>query len=359
MKKIVFIRLDKIGDLISTLPVDQIFELRGYEKHWVISKGLRFLCDNSVNSSSPEFSRNVIELDPKNSRQSRKELEDFLKIIKPDIVVSFYSPWWVGLACWKAQIPLRVTRYSQWHSFLFFNSGLRQKRTLAEKHEADYNLDLVFKALKIQLKPQEYRKTPTLELKVGIRRNMFERLQVSPLQYVVVHPGMAGSALNWPQQKYNDLISGLVEVTTVVLTGTPGDSPYLTEIKPRWEHHPKVRYVQNQLSMDELLVVLNSAGAIIAPSTGVAHLAASLSRPVVAIFSPIRTHQARRWAPRGEWVTVIDPGTENPQIQCPEIIKCQGARCPHYECMSRISVESVLKAAVNYLTDKPKPPNEK
>lgn len=354
-KKIVFIRIDKIGDLISTLPVDQIPELKDTEKFWVISKGLKFLIDKSANPRSEvetsESHPQVLEVDPQDPKASQKSLRQFLQQIKPDIVISFYSPWWVGLACFQARVPLRVTRYSQWHSFLFFNSGVRQKRTLAEKHEADYNLELVLKALNIKSDPQRPPRAPVLELKVGIRRNLFEKFQVSPLQYVVVHPGMAGSALNWPQAKYNELIEKLVEKTIVVITGTPTDSPYLTEIKPRWEFHPKVRYVQNQLSMEDLLVMLNSAGAVLAPSTGVAHLAASLGRPIVALFSPIRTHRSQRWAPRGEQVTIIDPSSENPQIQCPQLTKCLGAPCPFYNCMNKISVAVVFEKLIKYLNN--------
>ncbi len=353
VSKIVFIRIDKIGDLISTLPVDQIPELKETEKYWVISQGLKFLIDKSksIQSETEKLTNDsrVLEIDPRDVKKSKELLLKFLNNVQPDIVISFYSPWWVGHACFQAKVPLRVTRYSQWHSFLFFNSGVRQKRTLAEKHEADYNLDLVLKALDLEQKSSPPRRAPVLQLKVGIRRNLFEKFQVSPLQYVVVHPGMAGSALNWPQSKYNELIEKLLEKTTVVITGTPTDSPYLTEIKPRWEFHPKVRFVQNQLSMDDLLVMLNSAGAVLAPSTGVAHLTASLGRPVVAIFSPIRTHRSQRWAPRGEKVITIDPSTENPQLECPELTKCLGAPCPHYNCMNQISVEFVFDKIMKYL----------
>jgi heptosyltransferase I len=330
VKRIVFIRIDKIGDLISTLPVDQIPELKSVEKHWVIGKGLGFLPQHA------EPKRNFLEVDPRNVQEAKSALLAYLQQIKPDAVISFYSPWWVGLVCWQAKIPLRVTRYSQWHSFLFFNKGLRQRRTLAEKHEVDYNLDLVLKALDIY-QPKAGRQAPFLNLKVGIRRNLFERLQVSPLQYVVIHPGMAGSALNWPQTHYNQLIEKLIEKTIVVITGTEGDSPYLNEIKPRWQHHPKVRYVQSQLGLEELLVVLNSSSLVIAPSTGVAHLTASLDRPIFSIFSPIRTHHAKRWSPRGLRVSTLQPN-----VDCPAILKCQGSSCSFYPCMEKISVEDVF-----------------
>jgi len=50
-------------------------------------------------------------------------------------------------------------------------------------------------------------------------------------EYRVVHPGMAGSALNWPVEYYRDLVEKLGTETTVVVTGTKMDSPFLEGLK--------------------------------------------------------------------------------------------------------------------------------
>ncbi|WP_374032054.1 hypothetical protein [Bdellovibrio bacteriovorus] len=47
MKRILLIRLDKIGDLICSMPVDQVSFLEGWDKHWVIAKGLGFVPENA------------------------------------------------------------------------------------------------------------------------------------------------------------------------------------------------------------------------------------------------------------------------------------------------------------------------
>lgn len=301
--KAVFIRLDKIGDLIASLPVDELSFLqeKSVEVKWVISQGLGFIAQNAL----PE--RKFLELDIKDRKASSAKLIDYLKTEKPDVVVVFYAPWWVGYACWRAGVPLRVTRKSQWHSFLFFNKTLRQSRSLAEKHEADYNRDLVEFVFQEKHKAE---RTPFLKLDPPTNRVLFEKHALQPGKYFVVHPGMAGSALNWPQANYNILIEKLVNAGTVVITGTAADEPYLNQIRPQWQANPNVRYLQNELSMPDLLTILKAARGVVAPSTGVLHLAASLGTHCVGIYSPVRVHTARRWGPRGPFAKWIAPDVQ-------------------------------------------------
>ena len=82
--------------------------------------------------------------------------------------------------------------------------------------------------------------------------------------------------------------------------------------------------------MDELIFLLRHAKAVVGPSTGVLHLAASSRTPVVGIYSPVLSHSAVRWAPRGENVKVLSPDSnQSPLTQ---------------ESMGQVTVESVLKA---------------
>ncbi len=122
-KKVALIRLDKIGDLICTLPADQVLDSSAYEVIWVIQKGLGALLDLSQKKI------NYIELDKNDVPESRKKFSSFLKFEKIDIAVSFQCPWWINFELFKNRIPRRIGVLSQWHSFLFLNQGLRQKRS--------------------------------------------------------------------------------------------------------------------------------------------------------------------------------------------------------------------------------------
>ncbi len=338
MKKIALIRLDKIGDLVSTLPADQVPFLQGHNITWVIAKGLGFIPKNS------EPPRRFIELDKNHPKRSFWVLVNFLKQFQPDIAISFQAPWWVSLALWWAKVPCRAGVKSQWHSFIFLNKSLRQKRSEARQHEADYNTDLLaFACGELEKRQMNHKTTqgvgflsPILTLKS--QPINLSKWNLQNKKFVVVHPGMAGSALNWPVQKYIDLISFLVKENTVVLTGTPSDDPWLGPIKKEYAGHSKVVCLQDQVSSTELLPLLAAAQVVVAPSTGIAHLAASLSTPVISLFSPIKVQHSRRWAPRGEEVQILSPA-----VVCPATFKCLGEKCPAYFCMDRISIEQVLQ----------------
>ncbi|MBX3034686.1 MAG: glycosyltransferase family 9 protein [Bdellovibrionaceae bacterium] len=315
--KIGLIRLDKIGDLVCTLPVDEVPWLEGHRIRWVISQGMGFIAANSVPG------RRFTQLNKDTPWASFRVLRQYLREEKFDFIVSFQAPWWVSLAAWLEKVPVRAGVLSQWHSFLFLNRALRQKRSRAEKHEADYNLDLLAYAL--NKNPQSLPERPSARVVEGDKANALftrvphmrlraptlpdvqERLTLAHRSYVVVHPGMAGSALNWPQKNYVALIRELSNHHTVAITGTPADEPWLGDIRAGLQGVNNVLWLVGQVTPVELLGVLEQSRLVIAPSTGVAHLAAALGKPVLCFFSPVRVQRAQRWAPRGEKIVCLSP----------------------------------------------------
>src|SRR5690606_25694727 len=111
-----------------------------------------------------------------------------------------------------AGVPKRGGVLSQWHSFLFYNAKVRQKRSRAERHELDYNVELLCHVLNIPI-PEH---VPNLRLQASEKENMVEKFGLQPNQFCVVHPGMGGSALNWPSEYYVNLIKYLSQKHRVV-----------------------------------------------------------------------------------------------------------------------------------------------
>lgn len=336
MKKVLFIRLDKIGDLICTLPVDQLLGPT-YEVSWVVQKGLGSVVDLS------DHQRTYFELDKSDQKASQKKLDEFVKALKPDVAISFQAPWWVNYVLWKNKVPLRGGVLSQWHSFLFLNRGLRQKRSEAIKHEFDYNKDLVLNTFKIPDTRQflffQIRKLDPISVESFLTAH---NLKVH--SYTVVHPGMMGSALNWPQKKYIQYIQKLIRQNEIVcITGTDADNPYLEEIRSEFflnsdlkpEYQAQLRWLQSKLNLNELITLLSQAKKVVAPSTGVAHLAASLGVETHGIYSPIKVHHPTRWAPRGPNVHIHLPKLTAP---CPAEKKCLKEQCPQFNCMNTLEV---------------------
>lgn len=315
MKKALFIRLDKIGDLILTLPCDHLVADQ-YEAHWFVPQGLDFV----VNSVKGE--KNYSTWSKIWSWTNFFALRKKIKEIKPEVSVSFHVPWWVNMALWSCRVKTRGGVQSQWHSYLFLNKGLRQKRSQVESHEMEYNYQLVEHTF--NLKRNRERWIP-VELEAPAQQEI--QFDISQ-DYFVVHPGMGGSALNWPTTAYAELINELTKSTTVVVTGTKGDDPYLSPLKSALKDNHKVVWLDKQLNGYQLLKLLKNAKANIAPSTGVIHLSASLGAASIGIYSPIKVHQAKRWGPKGKETSTFTP--------------TQGG-------MENLSVSPVAKKALSYL----------
>lgn len=303
----VLIRMDRMGDLVLSLPADSHPALGGQNVHWLITKGLGFIAEQAQpRRAYTEFSRrfSVFEL---------VRMVRWFKTQKPLQVVILHAPWWVSLAAWMAGIPIRIGRKSQWHSFLFLNLGVRQSRSTGEKHESEYNFELVERAfcrLGVRSSADFDRILKAyLDLSPPNPSGTLPAKNLGPRNFRVVHPGMGGSALNWPAEYYIELIEDLAKDSPVVVTGTNSDLKFLTPIKEAVSQRDNVRWLINDLNGRELLDVLSQARSVVAPSTGVLHLAAALGTPTFGIYSPRKTEHPARWAPRGSHTQVICPET--------------------------------------------------
>lgn len=305
-KKVLLIRLDKIGDLICTLPADQVLDENLYDITWVVQKGLGQVVDLGTKK------RKYLEIDKTTPKKSAQKLKEYLKVLDPDVAISFQCPWWVNFELYKADVPIRAGVKSQWHSFLFLNHAIRQKRSRAEKHELEYNLDLIYHTLN----PQQTKFFQYFEISRPDKTDVLEKYRLILNQYVVIHPGMMGSALNWPQTEYIKYIHHLIEQDKhVVVTGTDQDEDYLTDIKKEFFNDPSVTWLQSKLNLKELVQVLAYSEFVVAPSTGVAHLAASVGAHIKGIFSPIRVQHPTRWGPRGPHVEIFMLDEKNLKVE--------------------------------------------
>ena len=327
-KKILLIRLDRIGDLVLTLPVDQ--SLLPSESKWWVPKGLSFVTSLAVPP------RSAVEVAKKISITEFFDLLRFVRQERFDAAVIFQAPWWVSLLLMVAGVKIRAGVKSQWHSFLFLNRAVRQKRSRAEVTELEYNYRLVEEAFGL---PANSLKRHTLKLRARPGGEAFiANHGLEKEKYSVVHPGMGGSALNWPTERYAALIEALAPKEKIVITGTAADEPWIAPLRDLLHDHPKVVWLDGKLKGPELIAVLSLARTITAPSTGVLHLAASVGRPTLGLFSPVKVQHPRRWGPQGERVAALVP-----DVECTGGNSCVATSCKRGDCMARISTEQALE----------------
>ncbi|MFK8137733.1 MAG: glycosyltransferase family 9 protein [Bdellovibrionales bacterium] len=323
-KNILFIRMDRIGDLVLSLPVDQHPSLVNCQVDWVVNKATEFVME--VADPRRDY---IIWPNSPNLSEMRALAKNLTKK-SYDAAVFFQGPKWVAFVLWLAGIPIRSGQKSRVESFLFLNKALRQNRSKAMTNELDYNWELVEYALSLT-------KTNPQSLSVASR---LPGISVPlPKEYIVVHPGMGGSALNWGEHNYIQFLEKMVtEKYDIIITGTPSDEEFIRPIRNKFSDSDKVQFLDGKLSLHELVYVLERARAVVAPSTGVVHLAASTGTKTIGIYPPIQVQNKTRWGAKGEQVQCFSPN-----VECPEQFKCRGASCPHYDCMNKILPDNLVK----------------
>ncbi len=110
-------------------------------------------------------------------------------------------------------------------------------------------------------------------------RGVAPALPLSP--YVVLHVGASSSARMWEEAKWRQLGDALQGAgLTVVLTAGPGQASLIMKIGARqsWQQYP------GNLSLVGMWHLLKGAALVIAPDTGIAHLAKVTQTPVIVLF---------------------------------------------------------------------------
>ena len=103
---------------------------------------------------------------------------------------------------------------------------------------------------------------------------------------VVLHPGAAFGARRWPAERWATVARGLSDGRhRVVVTGGPGEVGLAEEVAGA-SGLPAEAVLAGRTSALQLAALVASARLVIAPDTGVAHLATAYGTPSVLLFGP-------------------------------------------------------------------------
>ena len=336
MERILVVRPDRLGDVVLSLPV-----LTLLKRHYPDAK-ITFAVQSWIADGLEPILKGIEVLRIPNSRS---EWRNLVKSHHFDAAVVLQSKLAVTLGIFRAGIPIRVGPVGKPHTWFLFNKRIRQNRSKVEKHESQYNCDLL-KELGVEIPENIESFFPAFKPNPESLYSVKAWLEAHDLfsKYVVVHPGMGGSAENWPKDHYQKLVKELTEQSVrVVITHGVGEFKLAEKIKGNTPaiifggHAPK--------SLSELGALYAGAKCVIAPSTGPLHWAAAFGAPVVSFYPKIRVQSAKRWGPLA---TSSKKSVFIPDVGCKAVFRCNGPKCPDYPCMQKIPVASVLNAVISY-----------
>ncbi len=160
---------------------------------------------------------------------------------------------------------------------------------------------------------------------------------VTGLPLVVVHPGAGWISRRWPVERFAELINRLkkeLSVQSAVIGGAEGGSKedQLFERLFSLIEVPVMNLVQ-QLSLKQLMALLNRTDLFVGNEAGPMHLATALDKPVIAVIGPTRPELTGPFNPRARIV--------RREVVCSP---CRERNCPDLKCMKAIEVDHVFEA---------------
>jgi ADP-heptose:LPS heptosyltransferase len=163
-----------------------------------------------------------------------------------------------------------------------------------------------------------------------------------------VHISGGRAIKQWPPERFADVAHRLVETlgATIVLTGSVDDRSLVDSVT-RMLPAEHVIDVAGHLDLLTLAAVLERLDLLITGDTGPMHLAVGVNTPVVAVFGP---SAPVRYAPRGPSDRVVR--VDLPCSPCNRI-RLPPARCVGHtpDCLASISADRVFTAALSVLDE--------
>ncbi|MDD4910321.1 MAG: glycosyltransferase family 9 protein [Candidatus Omnitrophica bacterium] len=322
MNRILIIRTDRFGEFILNLPVIRALRQR-YPSSYIsvmVSPVVKELIALSRDIDDimlyDERSMGGLLSGLRLSGQIRKERFDAAIILNPRKIFN--------IAVFLAGIPVRVGYDRKW-GFLLTHK-IKDRKHLGEKHEVEYNLDLL---AAIGIEPSD--KSPRIDTDKNDEEYIKSLLADSGISdrdmLIALHPWTSDPVKQWPVENFAYLAGVLPDILRCrVLVIGGKEEAEATEIFCQGPGQPV--NLAGKLSLRQLAALLKTCKLLISNDSGPVHMAAAVGTPVVAVFrNDIQGKSARRWGPWGVKHAVIESGS-----------------------LSSISPQSVIDAAVNLLS---------
>jgi ADP-heptose:LPS heptosyltransferase len=329
-KNLLIVRTDRIGDVVLSLPLAWIVK-----KHYPECK-VTFLVRAYTESlvENHPYIDDVIVLKESNGKILIKDNVIQIASYRFDSVVVVYPTYIVALIVYLSKIKNRVGTGYRWYSF-FFNKRVFVHRKYAEKHELEFNVDLLKQFgiyEKINYENVKFDLKINTESSPKVTKILKENDAAKDKPIIIIHPGSGGSSVDLPINKMKELAAKIISKLDVqiLLTG----SIYEEDVCSEFDLNERVINLAGKLNLSELVSLLNRAEIFIGNSTGPIHIAAALGKYVIGFYPKILACSAKRWGPY-----TVKQKVFTPPMGC---VNCTREQCGKLDCMNGINIDNVM-----------------
>lgn len=340
-KRILLVRTDRIGDVALSTPV--IKALRETNRNSYIAMMVSPYA-KEILEGGPYLDEIIIyDKNAKHKGLSRSiKFSQNLKKKFFDLAVILHPTNRVHLTTFFARIPKRIG-YDR-NLGLLLTQKLKHTKQFGEKHELEYNLDLL-RPLGIETKDKKLYMPLRLESEEWIQA-ILRQEGVGPRdKLLAIHPGASCPSKVWPEDRFARVADSLAEKYgfKVLLVAGPKDlkkaEGVLKNIK-----HPVIN-LAGRTSVSQLASVLKRCSLFISNDSGPVHISSAVGTPVISIFGRNQKGLSpKRWGPTGLKDRIV-----HKEVGC---IECLAHNCvKEFACLKAISVDDVVGVADSILQD--------
>ena len=329
-KNLLIVRTDRIGDVVLSLPLASIIKkhLPDCRITFLVRNYTKALVDNHP------YVDEVIVLKESGKKILVRENVSTIADYNFDAAVIVYPTFVTSLIIYLSNIKNRIGTGYRWYSFLF-NQKIYEHRKFAEKHELEYNVNLLSTfgieenvspgKVEFDLAPDQASEEKIDEI---LRRSEIKTGE--PI--IIIHPGSGGSSVDLPQQKFKELVEKIVKELTenIILTGSDREKYLCENLKLR----PGILNLAGKLDLPGMIALIKESSIFISNSTGPIHIAAALGKYTIGFYPRIAACSADRWGPYTNKKVIFSP-----KIECSD---CTREQCSRLDCMNSIEVNDIF-----------------
>lgn len=346
VKRILCVRLDRLGDLLMTTPAFHALRESVPGRHLT-------LLTSSVGAQAAPFLRDIDEviaydapwhgLAPSPAPRDDLAMRELLASREFDAAVIFtvysQSPLPAALLCHLSGIARRLAHCRE-NPYDLLTDWVPEEEPHAQmRHEAERQLALVGSVGAATRDPRM-----RFDVVPEAHRMLVQRLTGLGLDpqgpWAVLHPGASAPSRRYPPERFGEVAARLVQATDwpILLTGTPEERALIKAVVDTAGPGARSRLhdLSGLLSLGELAALIERATVLIANNSGPVHLASALGTPVVDLYA-LTNPQHTPWMTANR-VLFHD-------VDCRW---CYRGVCPqgHHACLLGVPAAEVATAAV-------------
>ncbi len=323
IKSVLISRTDNIGDVILTLPLVYVARcvFRNADVFFYVNEKLKPLLKGM------SMNVDILTEDEYQNYGDRKKLFFGHNI---DLAIFAKPRFDLALMFFQLGTKFRVGTAYRWYSFLY-NLRVKEHRKFADKHESEYNLNLLREYVGID----ENCRVPErlLNYDDNERKDFLEKaisFGLSPgTNYIIIHPGSRGSARDISLEQFREIGIKLLAAYPdykIVYTGLESEKEIVINSMPV-ERNERVINLTGKLSLRELMILIDQSKLFMSNSTGPIHIAGALNKHIIGFYPNSAPVNDVRWKPLGINTTIFKPsdGSDNMSlIDTNEVVSSAG-----------------------------------